>query len=92
MSAIENTAIHSSRHDIIGDKDPAREDWHDLALAWGVNSDYHIRDIAPEGVRCTACWDWNVCGECLGEYPDTCPDGCEDGTCPSCGTTGKMTN
>lgn len=67
--------------DLIGARKPDRADWFQLADHWGVNSDYHLAALKPKGVKCGVCWDWDVCAECLGEYPDHCPAFCGDGTC-----------
>lgn len=70
---------------VIGDRPVRREDWRSLAEAWGVDSDYTLGDIAPDGVECKVCWDYGLCAECLGRYPDQCPVDCGDGRCPVCG-------
>lgn len=70
-----------NRKDIIGDRKPTRLDWWALADNWGVNSDYTLTAVKPKGVACGLCWDWDLCAECLGEYPDLCPMDCKDGTC-----------
>lgn len=59
--------------DLIGDRPPTRNDWHLLADAWGLDSDYTLQEVAPEGVGCATCWSWLLCAECLGQYPTTCP-------------------
>lgn len=30
---------------------------------------------------CEECWDTGLCPECLGQYPQYCPNGCAGGTC-----------
>lgn len=30
---------------------------------------------------CRHCWDTGLCAECLGRYPQYCPDNCGDGYC-----------
>lgn len=66
----------------------ARDDWRNLAFWWSLHSTYTLQSLAaelPEPVACTTCWDHGLCAECLGEYPDHCPNGCGDGRCTACG-------
>lgn len=71
--------------DLIGDRDPVLDDWPILADAWGVASDYTLRDVAPASVSCRLCWDWGLCAECVGVHSDTCAGDCAGGACPECG-------
>lgn len=52
-----------------------------MADGWNTRSGYTLRGSAPDDVECKTCWDTDLCAECLGEYPEVCPDNCKDGTC-----------
>jgi len=69
---------------IVGNRKPTVADWLSLADGYAVDSDYTLESVAPEGVKCRVCWDTRRCAECLGRYPDRCPEDCGDGTCPFC--------
>jgi hypothetical protein len=60
-----------------------RGDWFVLARNWHSTASWKIQDLAPNGVKCTTCWDYDICAECLGEYPDMCP------SCQELKTNGK---
>jgi len=60
------------------------EEWRVVADRFSVINQNELSDLAPDGVKCKACWDTDICAECLGEYPHQCPNECGDGTCPEC--------
>lgn len=63
-----------------------KERWKGLAEAWTPQSDYTLQSLAPADVECTTCWDTRLCCECLGRYPDICPECNGQDRCMDCAT------
>jgi hypothetical protein len=41
----------------------------------------HLADRNGGKPACNRCWDTGFCVECLGQYPQYCPAGCDNGYC-----------
>lgn len=53
--------------------------WALLANQWTPSFDSLA--LPPVSVSCQTCWDTGICGECLGQYPKSCPGECVNGQC-----------